>query len=310
MVFLGDQIDETVYNESLYRGGDGLLPARLLELRGDETEREWSYLSGLASNHPVMQLFTGQNNPFLKRVKFFQWWGVEPPGDNELNAQVIATLDDADNSPLLIERTFGEGRVLLVTSSIDGDWTDWPADASYVVTMLESVRYLARKTTGEGNLAVGQPLVQPIDLSRYRSEAKLLSPGAAEPTTLQAGSAEGRSTTADGQTSREAVEMAIRVDQTERAGFYDLVLHRHDGETDETLFAANIDPTEGDLTPVNLSALRSELSEANVQIVASEGYFGEGDSGGRVELWRTLAVALLLVLVAEQTLAWLFGRRR
>jgi uncharacterized membrane protein len=309
IVFLGDQIDETVYNETLYRDGDGLLPARLTEVRGDETERVWSYLSALASNHPVMQLFTGQNNPFLKRVKFFQWWGAEPPADDDPNARVIASLDDSDNSPMLVEKTFGEGRVLMVTSTIDGDWTDWPADASYVVTMLETVRYLARRTTGDGNVTVGEPLVQPIDLARYRSEAKLLVPGAAEPTTVQAGSADGEPTIED-EPATEPINMAIRVDQTEHAGFYALDLQRHDGETDPVLFAANVDPTEGDLTPVNISALQSELSEANVQIVESEGYFGEGDSGGRIELWRTLAVALLLVLVAEQTLAWLFGRRR
>jgi len=312
--FLGDQIDDTVYNETLYRDGAGLLPAPLTNVRGDEAERDWANLSALAANHPVMELFTGQNNPFLKRVKFFQWWGADLPAEGDADVRVIASLNDAQNSPLLLERTFGDGRVLMVTSTVDGDWTDWPADASYVVTMLETVRYLARRTTGEGNVATGEPLVEPIDLSRFRSEAKLLPPGAAEPTTVQAGSAEDPTEDDVSPTtpaeSAEKVDMAIRVDQTPDAGFYALELERHDGSVERRLFAANIDPTEGNLTPVNLSALRSDLSEANVQIVEGQGYFGEGDSGGRVELWRTIAIALLLVLVAEQTLAWLFGRRR
>src|SRR5206468_4752712 len=61
-------------------------------------------------------------------------------------------------SPALVEREVGKGRVLLLASTIDREWTDLPIRAGFVPLMLEAHRRLAgapdREATAE--LRVGQ----------------------------------------------------------------------------------------------------------------------------------------------------------
>ena len=45
--------------------------------------------------------------------------------------------------PILAEKRFGRGRVMLFTSSIDRDWTNFPLQASYVPWLYRLVGYLA-----------------------------------------------------------------------------------------------------------------------------------------------------------------------
>ncbi len=372
VIFLGDQVDAQIYNDQLGPAGAGLLPSRLTRVMGDETERTWANPTGAAANHPVMRVFAGTNNPFLRRVKVFQWWGVESPppspeaeapespassdpaassepleagetvtteSDESIDAAgsidvggsepdgragagtnatelsdrvaaagptVVAALNDADRSPLVVERPLGDGRVMLITTSADGDWTSWPADASYVVTMLELVRYMARPTAGEGNVRVGEPLIERVDLARYRPEARLMPPDRADPIPLRA----ELTTAEDGTAPADASDLRFRFDDVDRAGLYRLELARHDGTEERRLFAANLDPAEGDLTPADPATLQRDLEAAGVELVSGSQYFGEATAGGRAELWRLVAVLLLVGLGVEQGLAWMFGRRR
>jgi len=368
VIFLGDQVDAQIYNGQFGAAGAGLLPSPLTGVMGDETERTWANPTGAAANHPVMRVFAGTNNPFLRRVKVFQWWGVESPppegpespassdpaaslgaleagetvttqsdesddiagsidvGGSESDGRpgtastatelsdpvapagptVIAALNDADRSPLVVERPVGDGRVMLITTSADGAWTSWPADASYVVTMLELVRYMARPTVGEGNVRVGEPLIERVDLARYRPEARLMPPDRADPIPLRADVP-----TVDGGTaSTGATDLRFRFDGVDRAGLYRLELERHDGTVERRLFAAGLDPAEGDLTPADPATLQRDLETAGVELVSGSQYFGEATAGGRAELWRLVAVLLLVGLGVEQGLAWMFGRRR
>lgn len=103
--------------------------------------------------------------------------------------------------------------------------------------------------------------------------------------------------------------MVFAYEQTRRAGFYRLTVGRHDDGPAVMLFAANIDPTEGDLTRMDQPMLARQLENTKVKIVTAAQYAGQGEEGGKSELWRPLAMILLLVLAAEQSLAWWFGRQ-
>ena len=318
--FLGDQVDDVIYNEQFYEAG--LLPARLIDLRGDESERQWAQPTGEVSVHPVMSIFSGSTNPLLSRVKVFMWWGVEledkqaegeEAGSPRSDATVVTRLNDRENSPLLVEKTLRNGRVMMFTTSADADWTIWPTDASYVITALELVKYLSPTTSGQGTVRVGQPLITPLDVARYKPEALVMPPGASESTTVQAQViAEDKLDSPEATDDMQPVEsrMVVRYEQTRTAGVYRMSLQAHDGTITQKYFAANIDPNEGDLTPISRSSLAKQLPEDGVELVDGAEYFGRDDAGGRVEMWRTMAVLLLVVLCCEQFLAWTFGRRR
>ncbi len=312
-VLLGDQVDHQLYNRQLGPEGTGLLPAVLKRIDGDDTERTWVTPGRVAANHPVMRIFSDANNPFIGRVKVFQWWGAEVLADDP-DVSVIASMTDGDDAPLLLERRIDQGRVLMLTTSGDGAWTSWPADESYPVTMLEMVRYLARTGGAPVNIGVGQQLVWPLDVSRYRPEVTLSAPGSDEPSRVAAvniGTQESEDETLTGPAEQTAApQMAIVYDQTMRAGRYRVELEQFDGTTEPALFAVNIDPLEGNLTPAGQAALQQSLDDANVKLVRGEALLVNVGDSGRAEMWRWILIVLLGTLALEQTLAWAFGRRR
>jgi len=299
ILFLGDQVDEVVYNEKL--GGDaGLFPLALETIRGDESEGRWVHLNPEAANHPVLEVFAGAENPFLSRVKFFRWWGATVPKERLASGQarVLATFSDADASPAIVEQRLGDGRVLTVTTAADAEWSNWPADPSYLVTVLEMMQYAERPMTGETGLAVGSPIRLDVDPARFAGEVVVEAPGGGETVSVQA------------VPTDDPARLRLTYEDTDSRGFYRLRLRTHEGDEQARLFAANVDPTEGDLTPADADAFRRALGGTDVRLLQGRQYMGEGPSGARSELWRPLLIALFVVLFAEQVLAWCFGKRR
>ncbi len=299
VVFLGDQVDAMAYNEQLARAA-GLLGLTLTGIRGDPAEERWVHLVPRAANHPVLRIFEGTQNPFLARVKFFQWWGAAV-AEKDVAAgrtRVLATFNDADESPAIVETRLGRGSVLTVTTTADPEWTNWCADPSYLVTVLEMTRHVARPAGQAASVAVGSPIRTDLDPSQYAIEARVQGPEDTEDVAVQA--------VATDQPAR----MRLTWTDTDRRGFCRVRLTTHDGTEETRLFAANIDPTEGDLAPADADALRQAVPEADLVILEGRDYLGRAVTGGRAEIWRPLAFALLAALFGEQALAWWFGRRR
>jgi hypothetical protein len=310
-IALGDQIDEQLYNETLYAGGSGLLPAQLTGIRGDESEREWVHLRVDQAQHPVMRVFEGENNPFLDAVLVFRWWQVELSGDDAVATQtavagkrgvsIPARFTDTENSPALVERALGDGRVVLITTPVDGDWTNWPADPSYVVSMQQLARYLAPPTAGAGNVPVGAAITHPVDLTQYARDAVIVLPDqSTQP--VQA---------VPGDQAESSTLWRIDVPDAVHRGFYRLELTpKQSDETEVVLFAANVDAGEGDLRQADVQQLRRRFKEAPVQFVSGAGSLSLEAVGAKWEIWPWIVGALLGVLCLEQVLGWVFGRRR
>jgi hypothetical protein len=103
----------------------------------------------------------------------------------------------------------------------------------------------------------------------------------------------------------------IEFEGADRRGFYDLRLTTTGGEPAEPiLFAANVDPSEGDLTRVDVDALRKEFRGLPVTILENHQAASQSVHGSRIEIWMFLLFGLLGVLFTEQFLGWWFGRKR
>jgi hypothetical protein len=76
------------------------------------------------------------------------------------------------------------------------------------------------------------------------------------------------------------------------------------------LFAANIDPSEGNLQRVDRDAMERELAETKVQIISAAEAQSLADVGTQTEIWWYLLWGVVGVLSTEQLLGWLFGKRR
>jgi hypothetical protein len=298
--FLGDQVDELFYNEELHAKGTGLFPLRLSAVRGDETGGSWAHLSESSANHPVLRVFEGARNPFLRRVKIFRWWQGAPNREAERggSVRVIATLDDPDASPVMVEQTLGKGRVIVVTTTADAEWTTWPGDPSYLVTMLELARYAMRPEADTGSVGVAVPIRTTLDPSRYASTVRVEPPGSAEPVEMQA------------LPDEDGKSLVLHYEDTARQGDYRLHFLLRDGSEQTEHVAVNLDPTEGDLKPAGRNEVSRLLGDANIEVVAGRSFLSYGTSGARTEIWRAVLVALVAALCIEQALAWWFGTRR
>ncbi|WP_254513177.1 BatA domain-containing protein [Anatilimnocola floriformis] len=330
VIFPGDQIDEAFFNQHYFKDGKGLSPLKLENIKGDETDETWSLLRVEQTNHEVLKVFGGQNNPFLDNVKLFRWWGSSPIKEQVGNQVAItAKLNDPDDSPAFAERSFGQGRVFFSAVPADADWTNWTSDPSYLIVMQEMVRYLAGNRGDQGLLRVAQPIRQPLDLTNYEIDASLEGPRERK-ANVQATAIDGDepakkdepATTpqpldvaavapTNGKSNGQATVWRLEYPSTDLQGFYELKLARRGSTNPETvLFAANVDPTEGDLKRVDQAVLKKNLGDAKVEIITADKLSGLDSSGANSEIWWYLLWAVVVVLCSEQLFAWWFGRAR
>jgi hypothetical protein len=312
----GDQIDEPSFNAQWWREGAGLAPLGLAGIAGDDTETRWVQLRVADANHPVFQPFAGQDNPLLDSVKIFRWWQAHPPaasvqtpaspagppghGAQLSERSIIARLSDDDQSPTIAEGTWGEGRVVLFTLPADADWHTWTSDPSYLLVMQDLVRYLAGGRRASGLVRVGEPLVHPLDLTTYALDVALAGPHDLK-AHLQAA--------APSESEAAATEWQVRSPPAMAQGFYELTLERREGGRESVLFAANVDPSEGNLARADRRRLERELAGSGVQILAAEAEL-LADRGAQSEIWRHVLWVVAAVLTSEQLLGWFLGRRR
>jgi hypothetical protein len=305
----GDQIDETAFNSRYWRDGLGLAPLKLTSIQGDELEKTWMRLRVENANHEVLKQFAGQSNPLLENVKVFRWWGAAAnPSQLGNDVAVLARFSDVDDSPAVVEKALGKGRVVQFLLPADADWHNWTSDPSYLLIMQDLVRYLAAGRQGSGMLRVGEPIRQAVDLTQHELDVKLAGPRELK-ADLQAAAPVPENSDSGQSTSAEPTLWQVE-HQAAAQGFYDLTLTRRDGGSDTLLFAANVDPAEGDLKRFDRRALERSLAGSNVRIVSASQSLAVADSGQQTEVWRYLLWLVVAVLAGEQVLGWFFGRAR
>ncbi|MBV9296360.1 MAG: BatA domain-containing protein [Acidobacteriaceae bacterium] len=197
-------------------------------------------------------------------------------------ARVIAKL--SGGSPLLVEESMGEGRVLIFASTLDNSTNDFPLHTSFVPFVAQTGRYLAGSDETALSVVAGTPVV----LRRTRKEgaaADVIGPGGRHELSL-----------------REATE-ALSFDLGQN-GFYEI--QRADGR--RLLMAVHADRRESDLTtvPDETLVLWRNTGNATGRDPDREESAGERDQQTRPwSLWRYVMILVLLTALMES----IFGSR-
>ena len=228
--------------------------------------------------HPVFEPFRAARSGNFSAVAVYGYRKITPVE----GAQVMARFDGS--APALAERTVGNGRVLLWGTTLDDSWSDLPRSRVYVPFVHRSIRHLAAYTEPRPWLSVGQVL-DPMAATAPRADEM--------PTVVLTPS--GQRVPIDDEGS-EVMEL------TEQ-GFYEL---RGRNAQEGVVVAANVDPAEADLTPMDPKEI----------VAAATGTVGtvEGGPGGGVPLtaeaqernqriWWYLLVAGILLLGADTLLS-------
>lgn len=207
-------------------------------------------------------------------VKVFYAIDVDP-GD----ARVIVRL--GDQTPLLLERRIGEGRVVLLTSGLDNLTNDFPLQPAFVPFIEQTARYLAGSERQGGSRLVDAYL----DLRNAKEQAQgveVTDPEGKRPLTLgEAASAQSF--------------------QLTEAGYYQLRLA--DGRQDE--IGVNPDPKESnlDVIPDDVLALWQGKGDEASQEASAAGPAPPKPTKTAQSLWWYVMLFVLASAIAESVLA-------
>lgn len=311
IVFAGrsdGRLAETFYNGPLWKGGEGLLPAKLGgTFTGSVLEGRYHKLGPFVSDHPIFKPFDGENETYLRMPRYYRHYTPDPadlaittPGPEKEPAapketptagdtpkpvtrpagKVVAQFEDG--TPMIVERAFGKGNVLLFSFAPRPEASTLPTRKVFVPLLHQTVRYLARvESAARRNLVVGDSFdfadigVTPED------DVSLEKPGAKK---------EILNLTGKDHPSAEIAGIYIATVQKETI-------------KEQSLWAVNTDARESDLMTEDLASIRG-LFASNPKDAA-----GLADSLRQFQLdeeqkrlapdWRYFLVAALGCLLLE-----------
>lgn len=284
----GSRTDGPFYNEQLFRGGQGWLPAKLVETVGNEDDLSRASRPVPASFfHPAVEIFRDIGTGGLADAFFPKRWRLSLAG---ATASIpIAMLTGGD--PFLVERSYQQGRVILAAVPLDGSWrsniTELPA---FVPLVHEMVFYLAGGRASDTNLAPGQPI---------RFQPPHESPGG-----------ELRLRRPDGSQTIFPIESWPFVyDDTREPGVYTVLDRRETA----TYFVVPSDTRESQLAPLSDDD-RAKVSTwlPQVRYVADLSELSEGwtEGASSVELWWPVLLLACALVFAEVAFTRRIARRR
>jgi hypothetical protein len=225
----------------------------------------------------------------------------EPTEDGAV--RVLARWNNPARSPAVIERSKGDGRVLLWTTTADRAGNDWPIEPSFVLAVREAVRGAARPTSLANIVTAGERMQRKVQTSQQLTNIRLNTPGGGEPESLSALPGEENP-------GKEAPSYTIAIPDTRRSGIYRLSWDEGSSGSQQDIYAANPDPRESVLERIEAPELKSFLAPLAIEITRARNNEGNMFSSTGREIWHDLAVTLAVLLVIESVFATWVGRSR
>ncbi|MBL9125461.1 MAG: BatA domain-containing protein [Planctomycetaceae bacterium] len=300
--FLGELSSSRFFNESLYRNGAGVFPLPLgnpLDLLVDRLNKTPDLD---VSDHPIFSVFAGERNSFLGTVTVERYFsaarGWKPEADSP--ARIIARL--RNGAPLVVERKFGEGKVVAVLTTAAPVWNNWGPNPSFVITLLELQAYLASppRTTGDVHM-VGVPWKLEVEAAAYQPRVEFRLP-AGGPVTTPGAALSGERVTVDGTVSGAVLSATLT--DTDVSGIYEAELTGVGGEAESRRLAVNVAAEEGALATVDASQLAASMPDVNFEFHAADSFQWTSRDVAGFSLSSGLLYLLAALLIVEQLLAY------
>jgi hypothetical protein len=306
-VAVGEHADHESYNRWLY-DGDGPMPFRLLRAQGGSQGTSAARApSLLLPQHPLFAEFEEAiYREVLQAIPVWRWHGVAADSLRP-DAELLARLTDADQTPLLAARAFGLGKAVFLTSPIASEFKPdrWNRldDPMVAFPLLHGLaKWLALPAVDAFHQPVGAELTctvpaRPLDIEVQRPDrdGRPKAPLAEDPLPLPGG----------------RFRLPPLAD-TAFAGFYtfDLVLDRDAGKEALSLpFAVNVDPEEGDLRYLAHEQARTGLGLERI-LDGLPAAANARDDTDASELGPSLLLLTLLLVLGEAALARYVSVRR
>lgn len=272
---MGDNVDADAWNARM-----GTLLPRLLrvvktsvEPQAADARSRAAKLSQVSLTHPLFAPFSGKAREGLLSSRFYRYMLLE--GDSAPGAapsEVLASLDDG--APALTASRPGRGRVLLFTSTVDRDWSDFAIRTSFLPLVQRMGAWLAGSLDERDDLKtlVGSTLTLKADGHSEPDIAK--SPSGAE------------------------LKVEAQPDKTWKVGPLDepgsyFVTGANGQALPALSFSVSIDAAESELTRLKPDELARYFGEEAVRANSERG------SAARTPLWTWLLLAAVAAFFFE-----------
>jgi hypothetical protein len=325
-IFLGPNSDLPFYR-AWCAGGEGIFPlvTERLESLGPTLQPTPDIQ---VEDVPLARFLWGDQNPFLDKVRVRDYVRTSLPATTTENDSASTTILARLRSgkPLLVERTIGEGRLLVATTSLSPVWNTFYSQPTFVTFLLNLQSHLAsRRAVSESYLVGGniskfwnegtnsinpELAVVPLDMKLEIAES---SPTNSEQPTSTAArvfnltGSRSNSGPDPGQLEFRLSDLrdtgATRI--TDRPGVLELWVRNSDGTPDIERLPLNVLPTEGDLSLAEPAALTDKLATTGAEWVTPNDIqmsFSSSEGGGGSRVWL---VIIGIMLLAEQLLGYI-----
>ena len=296
-ISVGDRVDTDGWNQSM----KAVLPQPLglkrsaAALPGARAEGETvdlrpaERLAPIDRRHPLLSAFPARDDG-LSSARFFQYMLLSPLPDAP-GRQIVLRYESG--APALVEADVGRGRVLLLTTTIDREWTDLPIRPGFLPLVQETARYLAGAPSGEAATAVTVGQKREIMLEPDDRRLEVVAP-----------SGQSRWLTPPAHGGDVRARRTLTFADTDEPGFYRVRAARGDGtlsERPDAAFVGNLDPRESD--PARLP------DDKRPDRAAAPTASGPAPRR-RLELWHALGVVAIALVLLESLLTLRFKRGR
>ncbi|MEL7496345.1 MAG: BatA domain-containing protein [Planctomycetota bacterium] len=315
--FVGPKTNGQFYRSSLYRNGTGLFPVAI-EQAFEVPERLDGESADVAPvDHPIFVPALSVKNSLLELVQIKQVWkpsvewlvdqtdkpeNVDDRDDQVLIPEVIATVRGMDGLPLVVEQSFGNGRVIAVLTTAGPSWNNWMRNATFLPIMLLIQDHLAAGRYRSAERLVGEPEMIQVASSKYARQVRRLFRESLEPTQ----SSEQFDLVLDGNN----VQLVSEPNQIVAAGIDEVWLGETEGGVVARRTAFNVDGQEGDLSVLENQKLVGSFSTVRPTLVKWDEFNPEPKTRPASSLSQILLLVLIGTLVGEQCFAYLTNYHR
>lgn len=317
--FLGAEINRDRYNSVLLAQDRFLLPAKLAAASDlvPATDTTSTDLQFADQNSPLLAPLVAAGDAAFTLVGVLRSWDLE---STELNVaadvdapRVRTLLKRRDGKPLVTQHDVGQGRILTVTMGLDGRWTNWAGEPSFVIFLLQTNAMLWSAAAPPTLRYVDNELMRLLPIDDYTNEVNYL-PATDEPPRIPITvSANQVATGAAGDPPVYAIEMdpnemviagEANIAEILRPGISEWMLTRSDGRGEVIPVASVVRVGEGDLTRADPASIRQQLLPQEVKFISSQVWSDENQAAGSSTLTLLMLGLLGLILAGEQMLAY------
>ena len=269
-------------------GSDGFLPGTPLH-RVDSKPGETRDITEIVSDHPLTDDPSVPKGIDLSSARIFSYRNFKTSASDRVLARY------SDGAPALLETAQQQGRVLVLTSTLDTHWNDLALQPAFLPFLHQALRYLADFESYPQGFEIGNV----VDVMRY---ARAFAGGDA---VVAAADDEDviveTPSTGEIRLGRQSPLLAVT-----EPGFYQV--HRATPANAEVVLAVNINPIEANLELLDLERFVEEIIASAVpaqkpglltrrQVAEHEQF---------QQLWHAfLSVVLILMLVEAFSANWI-----